>query len=67
MPARPAWSGVLVERVPGAGARIRAAREQQGDGRRLAEVGREVERRPAVAGVRGDEPRRAAEESGERG
>ena len=38
----------VVERVPGAGARVGAEVEQQRDSRRLAEVSRQVKRRPAV-------------------
>ena len=40
-------------------------REQQGDGRRLSEVSRQVERRPAVARVRGHELRRPGQEQSE--
>ncbi len=63
--ARVKWR--VGQRVPGASARIPAVREEQGDGRRLAEVSREVERRPAIARVRGDELRRFPEERGKPG
>ena len=43
------------ESVPRAGARVRLVPDEQGGSRRLAEVGREVERRPAVTGMRRDE------------
>jgi hypothetical protein len=48
-------------RVPRAGARVRAARQEEAHRRRLTEVGSEVERGPSIPGVREDGPRVARE------